>query len=70
MRWFTRQTLIELFEDSGFGIVEFGNTQMDAPQAEPILRSIAALAQCNGGDPVAAVNDAQAFQYLLKAMPE
>ena len=24
LRWFTRQTLIELFEDSGFGIVEFG----------------------------------------------
>ena len=70
LRWFTRQTLIELFEDSGFGIVEFGSTQMDAPQADTILRSIAALAQCSGGDAVAAVNDAQAFQYLLRAVPE
>jgi SAM-dependent methyltransferase len=70
LRWFTRQTLIELFEDSGFGIVEFGHSQMDAPQAEPILRSIAALAQCSGGDPVTAINDARAFQFLLRAMPE
>ena len=30
----------------------------------------AALAQCSGGDAVAAVNDAQAFQYLLRAVPE
>ena len=26
--------------------------------------------QCSGGDAVAAVNDAQAFQYLLRAVPE
>jgi 2-polyprenyl-3-methyl-5-hydroxy-6-metoxy-1,4-benzoquinol methylase len=66
LRWFTRTTLIELFESTGFvfnkGIVRF----LSQPAPEPIMHAIGKLAEASGADPQQAQEDAKVFQYVMQ----
>jgi trans-aconitate methyltransferase len=70
IRWFTRKTIIELFEASGYAIEEMGGRVFD--EGEPRARAmpaIRALAQAFGEDADVAEQDAMPLQYLVRARP-
>lgn len=69
IRWFTRLGLIELFESTGYKIIEGFPRVMVEPNREKILPAIKAMAIALGADPQQAVNDATAFQWVVKAIP-
>ena len=71
IRWFTKTTIIELFQAAGFGIVEGGArvTIADEPKREQALMGIRALAEAVGHDAQAAVENAMAFQWIVRATP-
>jgi SAM-dependent methyltransferase len=70
IRWFTRKTIIELFETSGFQIEEMGGRVFPEEGREKVMPGIRALAEALGADPEAAEQDATPFQYLLRARPK
>lgn len=69
LRWFSRQTLVELFQSAGFAIVEGSPRIFDEPGRDAFLPKIADLALLAGGDPRIAVNDAIPLQYVVRAVP-
>lgn len=68
LRWFTRKSLFELFENEGFVIYE-GVTRFAHHPDQGILELIGKLAEKAGGDPVVAMNDAIPMQYVVRAIP-
>lgn len=71
LRWFTRITMIELFESAGFKVVQMLPRIFDEPARDSFLPAIRLLAAAApGGDPDTAVRDAMALQYVIKAVPE
>jgi len=69
LRWFTRMTIVEMFNDAGFNIAEGHPRILDEPQREKFLPSVRAMAISIGADGDTAVNDAIPFQYLIRAVP-
>ena len=69
IRWFTRATLIDLFESTGYKIIEGYPRIFDEPARASILPSIRAMALAMGADPQQAVNDAIPLQWVIKAVP-
>lgn len=70
LRWFTRQTIIELFDQSGFQI-EAGTPRIfNEPNREVFLPIIEQMAIAAGADPQMAVNDSLPFQYVIRAVPK
>ena len=69
LRWFTRQTIVEMFETSGFKIVEGIPRIFDEPAGEKFLPAIRAMAKLAGIDPDIAANDALPVQYVVRAIP-
>ncbi len=69
LRWFTRQTITELFRSSGFSIVEGLARVFEEPNQHDFLPGIRAMAACIGCDPDIAVNDALPLQYVVRAVP-
>ena len=69
LRWFTRQTIIELFSDCGFAIVAGESRIFPEPKREPFLAAIGQLAAAAGFDPEVTKNDALALQYVVRAVP-
>lgn len=71
LRWFTRQTMLELFESTGYRVIEGMSRFVDVshPNLDSILSAIRAMAEATGTDPEIAVSDAIPFQYVLKAVP-
>lgn len=69
LRWFTRTTIIEMFQTAGFRIVEGRPRIFDDPEREKVLPAIRLMAQCIGADPEVAVNDALPLQYVVRAVP-
>lgn len=68
LRWFTRQTIIEMFIEAGF-VVEMGFPRIfDEPQRENFLPVIAEMAKLAGADPEAAVEDSLPLQYVIRAI--
>lgn len=69
VRWFTRVTMLEMWQQTGWK-VERGFSRQIPTQAPPALMAgIQAVAQAAGADPVQAAQDANAFQYLFKLVP-
>jgi len=68
IRWFTRKTIGELFQSTGFEIVEGGGRVFEEPHRERALQGIRALAEAVGADADAAVKDAVPFQWVVRAM--
>lgn len=70
LRWFTRITLLEMFQETGWAVAQgFARTLPVAPQQPFVLEGIRAFAQACGLDAEMAVNDALPFQYIFKLMP-
>ena len=70
IRWFTRRTIIELFDSSGFQIEEMGGRVFEeGPARANAMPAIRALAQALGENPDVAEEDAMPIQYLVRARP-
>ena len=67
LRWFTRKTIIELFESTGFKVTELIPRIFDEPQRDNFLGIIQRMASRAGGDASEALKDALPLQYLVKA---
>lgn len=68
LRFFTRTTMIEMFESTGFRIVEGKPRIFDEPTIE-VLEAVKMMAIAVGADPDQAANDAIPFQYVIRAIP-
>jgi SAM-dependent methyltransferase len=69
IRWFTRQTIGDLFRSSGYEIVEGGGRVFDEPPRDRALAGIRAFAEAIGRDPDVAVENATPYQWLVRAVP-
>ena len=69
LRWFTRQTIIELFIQQGFQIDMMFPRIFDEPNRAIFLPVIEEMATKMGFDPKVAVNDALPLQYVIRAFP-
>jgi trans-aconitate methyltransferase len=70
LRWFTRQTLLEMFDQTGFEIIEGYPRIFEEPQREIFLPAIENMARLAGGNPAMAVSDSLPLQYIVKAAPK
>jgi 2-polyprenyl-3-methyl-5-hydroxy-6-metoxy-1,4-benzoquinol methylase len=68
IRWFTRITLIEMFQSCGFNIIA-GVPIVAHQPPDGFLPVIRQMAIANGIDPAIAVNDSLAYQWVVKAVP-
>ncbi|MFM1907058.1 MAG: hypothetical protein RLZZ591_735 [Pseudomonadota bacterium] len=69
LRWFTRQTILELFRDSGFEVVSGFPRVFDDPMRESILPVIGLMARVSGCDERLAIEDSLPLQYVVLARP-
>lgn len=69
IRWFTKTTIIELFESTGYKIIEGFPRVFDEPAREKVLPSIRAMALAIGVDPDQAANNAIPLQWVIRAIP-
>jgi len=68
LRFFTKTTMIEMFESTGFRIVEGIPRFSDEPTIE-ILEAIKMMAIAIGADPDQAATDAIPLQHVIRAVP-
>ncbi|MDB6082428.1 MAG: methyltransferase protein [Gammaproteobacteria bacterium] len=69
LRWFTRITIIEMFQEAGFRIDAAFPRIFEHPGMDKILPSIKQMARDMGIDPEMAATDAIPLQYVLRALP-
>lgn len=69
LRWFTRQTIHEMFSQAGFVIVEEKPRVFPESGNELVLNLIENMANLFGYDKKLALQDALALQYVVKAVP-
>lgn len=70
LRWFTRQTIIEMLDQSGFQIEAGFPRIFNEPNREVFLPIIEQMARAAGVDPQVAVTDALPLQYVIRAVPK
>ncbi|MGE0311694.1 MAG: class I SAM-dependent methyltransferase [Lautropia sp.] len=69
IRWFTRQTLLEMFAQTGWQVAQ-GKTRIIASPAEAqALGAVRAFATASGLDADQAERDARPFQYMFQLRP-
>lgn len=69
LRWFTRKTIIELFEECGYQVELLVPRVFEEPASAPLFNAIAELARLVGGDVAQSREDARALQYIVRAVP-
>lgn len=69
LRWFTRATIVEMFQAAGFGSIKGRPRTFAEPGRERFLEAIRKMAETCGVDPKLAVADAMPVQYVIKALP-
>jgi SAM-dependent methyltransferase len=70
LRWFTRITMLEMFEQAGFAVADCQSLVFpEPPLREMVLPAIGMMARCLGTDAEQAVADAKVFQYVVRAVP-
>jgi hypothetical protein len=69
IRWFTRKTIVHLFESSGYKIEHLQPIRVPNKQDGVGVKFAASMAQFQGHDPQQAALDALAFQYVVRARP-
>ena len=70
LRWFTRQTLVELFGVTGFKLTVCAPRVFNEPARASFLPLIGNLAQAAGLDADTAIKDALPLQYVVRATPQ
>ena len=68
LRWFTRQTIVEMFHGAGFEIQEGLPRIFDEPNRELFLPVIGEMAKLAGVDSDIAISDAIPLQYVVRAV--
>jgi hypothetical protein len=69
LRWFTRNTIIDMFTKANF-VIEKGIPRIfDNAPGTKVINAIRASAASLGIDPNAAMNDSLPTQYVVKAIP-
>ncbi len=68
LRFFTRKTIFEMFESSGFQIESAVSRIFNFPGGDKYIPHIRAMALASEADPDQAEQDAMAFQYAIKAV--
>lgn len=69
LRWFTRSTIVEMFQSSGFRVDKMLSRIFDEPAKERFLPAIASLAAAAGLDREQALRDCLPLQYVVRAVP-
>ena len=69
LRWFTRQTMLELFEQTGFEVQTVLPRIFNEPSRARFLPLIEHMAMAAGANPKSAVADALPLQYVIRAAP-
>jgi SAM-dependent methyltransferase len=69
IRWFTRKTILNLFQSCGFRVIGGRPRVLDEPMRDTAMAGIRALAEAIGTDVEVAINDATAFQWVVQATP-
>ena len=69
IRWFTKTTIGDLFQSTGFRIIEGMERVFDEPYREAVLVGIKALAEATGADVQQAVHNAKPLQWVVRATP-
>jgi SAM-dependent methyltransferase len=67
LRWFTRLTMLELFESSGYRIASIQPRIFASEHSEQASELIGQIASQIGHDPQQAIQDALPLQYVIKA---
>lgn len=70
LRWFTRQTMIEMFQQAGFKLDRGLPRVFSEPMRDKFLPAIEQLARLAGADPATAVRDALPQQFVMRAVPD
>ena len=68
LRWFTRQTIIELFTSSGHRITAGQSRIFESEDHQKMLEVVRNIAELTGANPDQSVADASALQYVVKAV--
>lgn len=68
LRWFTRVTIIEMFQQAGYRIDNAVSRIFDEPQRETFLPIIGKMAAAASADPQMAINDALPLQYVFRCV--
>jgi len=68
LRWFTRQTMIELFDQAGFVIEQGAPRIFNEPGRESFLPIIGEMARLAGSDSEIAISDALPMQFVIRAI--
>jgi SAM-dependent methyltransferase len=69
VRWFTRVTMIEMFQQTGWRIEAGLARRIPQQPSGALLEGIRAIARAGGSDAAQAAEDALVFQYLFKVVP-
>jgi len=69
IRWFTRQTMLELFASTGWAVEQGVSRAVNAPQQAQALAAVGTFAQAFGLDPTQAQADALPIQYVFRLRP-
>lgn len=69
LRWFTRITILEMFQQTGFTVAAARGRVFGEPHRDKIMPAIKAMAHALGADAQQAVIDATVFQYVVDAIP-
>lgn len=69
LRWFTRTTVMALFQDAGYRVTSLRGRIFEDPNAASAIASVRQLAVALGVDPERAVHDTGVLQWLVRAEP-
>jgi trans-aconitate methyltransferase len=69
LRWFTRYTMVQLFESCGFQIASLQPRIFPHPHTQQASAVIGQIASQIGHNPQQAIQDALPLQYVIKAQP-
>lgn len=68
VRWFTRETMLELFDQAGFELVEGWPRIVEDNLSEHFVPLIGQMASAAGIDPDQAMSDAMPMEYIVRAI--
>lgn len=70
IRWFTRETMLEMFTQAGFELVEGWPRTVNNDLSDTFVPLIGQMATAAGVDPEQAMSDALPLEYVVRAVPK
>ena len=69
LRWFTRITILEMFQQCAFKVITAQARVLSEPQRDRFMPAIEMMAKTLGANVQQALADAVVFQYVVRAVP-